>query len=92
MCKKTSDLVEDGFPYQDRGGGRGGRVITDDLGDPEPCPLMVSTYHPILAGDEEDGTLGSLDQQKDDDKDKYKDNDKDKYIQRTPSKSDPRDL
>ena len=34
------------------------------------------------------------DPKKDNDKDKYrdKDNDKDKYIQRTPSKSDPRDL
>ena len=34
------------------------------------------------------------DQQKDNDKDKYKDKDydKDKYIQRTPSKSDAREL
>ena len=45
--------------------------------DPEPCPLLVSTTYPILVGDEEDGTTGLLDQQKDDDKDKYKDNDKD---------------
>ena len=40
----------------------------------------------------EDDIRDDNDNEKDTHKDKYKDKDKDKYIQRTPSKSDPRDL